>query len=132
MNHFILRFAIPCVLLLLVGCGLVTVPVYNLSERQVIAPKAVSLDEVQKAIIRAGASLGWQIVPRGTGYLEGITTWNVHRAHVDIKFDTKTYSIMYKDSDNLKYDGTNIHRVYNAKVQDLDKSIRAQLNLIGI
>ncbi len=132
MNHFILRFAIPCVLLLLVGCGLIAVPVVNLSERQVIAPKAVSLDDVQKAIIRAGASLGWQIVPRGTGYLEGTTTWKAHRAHVDIKFDTKSYSIMYKDSDNINYDGTNIHRVYNAKVQDLDKSIRVQLNLIGI
>lgn len=41
-------------------------------------------------------------------------------------------SINYKDSDNLKYDGANIHPFYNTRVQDLDKSIRTQLNLIGL
>jgi hypothetical protein len=131
MKQAILKWGIPCALLLLVGCR-GPVPVYNVTAAPVVTPKPASLDEVQRAIMRGGVSVGWQIVQRGPGNLEGITTWNVHRAVVEIRFDTKTYSINYKDSDNLKYDGASIHPFYNQKVQDLDKSIRTQLNLIGM
>jgi hypothetical protein len=46
---------------------------------------------------------------------------------VDIPYDTRRYSIVYKESANLGYDGTNIHRNYNRKVQELDRAIQDQL-----
>jgi hypothetical protein len=131
MKTAILRWGVPCALLLLIGCR-GPVPIYNVSAAPVTTNKPATLDEVQKAIIRGGVSIGWQIVPRKPGILDGVTSWATHRAVVEIKFDTKTYSINYKDSDNLKYDGSNIHPFYNQKVQDLDKSIRTQLNLLGM
>jgi hypothetical protein len=47
---------------------------------------------------------------------------------MDIKYNTKSYSIEYKDSQGLKYDGTNIHKNYNSWVMNLDNRIRAQLS----
>jgi hypothetical protein len=49
-------------------------------------------------------------------------------AKVDVKYDTKTYNITYKDSSNLEYDGKNIHKNYNGWIQNLDNGIRAQLS----
>ena len=39
----------------------------------------------------------------------------------------KNYSINYKDSTNLDYDGTNIHRNYNGWIANLDRAIKTQL-----
>lgn len=44
---------------------------------------------------------------------------------MDITHDTKTYDIKFRDS-TLGGAGT-VHRVYNSWVQDLDRSIRAEL-----
>jgi len=49
-------------------------------------------------------------------------------AQVDIKYSTIAYSITYKDSSNLKYDGTKIHSNYNGWIQNLDKAIKIQLS----
>ena len=39
-----------------------------------------------------------------------------------------TYSILYRDSNNLDYDGVNIHSNYNGWVQRLSAEINAQLS----
>lgn len=121
-------FAAISALLLLVGCR--SAPLYNVTSAPVSAPKAVTLQDVEKAITRAGAGLGWQIVPREPGKMEGVLALRTHRAVVDITYDTKAYSIKYKDSSNLDYDGTNIHSNYNGWIQNLDKAIRTQLSLL--
>ena len=53
-----------------------------------------------------------------------------HRAVVTVIYDTKSYSIKYKDSSNLNYDGKSIHKNYNGWVENLDKAIRS--NLVSI
>ena len=45
-------------------------------------------------------------------------------------YSVKSYSIRYKDSTELGYDGGSIHQNYNGWVQNLDKGIRAQLNTL--
>jgi hypothetical protein len=50
-----------------------------------------------------------------------------HVAVVDIDYDQRAYNIRYKDSTNLDYTGTTIHRNYNGWVENLDKAIKAQL-----
>lgn len=120
-----LRFLIPAMALLVVGCR--TSPVYDVNQAQIVASRPVSMTEVEQTIRQAGASLGWQMVPKGPGNIEGTLILRDHRAVVDIRYDTKTYSIKYKDSSNLNYDGTNIHSNYNGWVQRLDNTIRARL-----
>jgi hypothetical protein len=48
-------------------------------------------------------------------------------AMVNVKYDTKTYSITYKDSSNLDYTGDSIHKNYNGWVTNLDHGIQSQL-----
>jgi hypothetical protein len=115
--------------ILLVSCR--TAPLYNVTNAPVMASKPdVSLSNVEKAIMRAGVSLGWQMRPTNPGHIEGTLILRTHTAVVDINYDTAKYSITYKDSKDLQYDGTNIHSNYNGWIQRLDSAIRSQLSLI--
>jgi hypothetical protein len=125
MSRSALKILIPAIALLMVGCR--TAPIFEVQSSPIVASRAVSMGEVEQTIRQAGASLGWQMVPRGAGSIEGTLTLRDHRAVVDIKYDTKSYSIKYKDSSNLGYDGSTIHANYNGWVQRLDNTIRARL-----
>jgi len=124
----VLKVLVPAVALLLAGCRIA--PVYEVQQAPVTSARAASSADVERAIRTAGAALGWQMLPRGPGSIEGVLVLRDHRAVVDIKYDTKSYSIKYKDSSNLGYDGTNIHPNYNGWVQRLDQGIRAQLSTL--
>lgn len=110
---------------LLGGCR--SAAVYNVQQAPVAANKAITMEDMQKAIVRAGAGLGWQMKVVQPGLIEGTLRLRSHMAAVDIKYDTKAYSITYKDSSNLDYDGTNIHKNYNGWIQNLDNGIRVQI-----
>ena len=114
--------------IMLGGCATPT-PVRNISAEPVVAPagRAVSLDEVGKAILRAGGTLGWQMKLVEPGYIVGTLKLRSHVAVVDIRYTTKNYNITYKDSTNLNYDGTNIHNNYNGWISNLDRAIKTQL-----
>jgi hypothetical protein len=114
------------VLAMLGGCR--SAGIYNVSAAPVAANKAVSMDDVQKAIIRAGAGLGWQMKPVEPGLIVGTLNLRSHMAMVNVKYDTKTYSITYKDSSNLDYTGDSIHKNYNGWVTNLDRGIQSQLS----
>jgi hypothetical protein len=64
------------------------------------------------------------------GNVAGTLVVRDHKAVVDVNYDLKSYSIKYKDSTNLSYNGTSIHSNYNGWIQNLDKAIRTQLSLI--
>src|ERR1700690_1055148 len=113
------------VVALLGGCR--AAEIYTVSATPVVANKAVSMEDVQKAIVRAGVALGWEMKPVEPGLILGTLHLRTHMAMVDIKYDTKTYSITYKDSTNLDYNGHNIHKNYNGWIQNLDSGIRSQL-----
>ena len=121
------KLVIPVLLLLLASCR--TVDLYNVQNAPG-ASKAVSMADVETAIRRAGHGLGWQITPQGPGKAEGVLVLRDHRAVVDITYDTKNYSITYKDSANLQYDGKTIHSNYNGWVQNLDKAISKELSAL--
>lgn len=122
-----LKVLIPAIALLVVGCRTL-VPIYEVQQAPLVASRALSMAEVERAIRTAGAGLGWQMVERGSGNLEGILFLREHRAVVDIRYDTNSYSIRYKDSSNLNYDGSTIHPNYNGWVQNLQRAIRAQVS----
>jgi hypothetical protein len=117
------------VLLLASGCG--TKPVYNVNASPVATSKSNPTQaDVEKAILRAGAALGWQMKPTKPGHILGTLNLRTHVAVVDVDYTPTTYSIKYKDSTNLDYDGTNIHNNYNGWIQNLEKGIRTQLSLL--
>jgi hypothetical protein len=85
--------------------------------------------QVRLAILRAGATLGWQMQDVQPNLIEGTLYLRSHKAQVDIPYSTGRYSIVYKDSVNLLYDGTNIHKNYNGWIKNLDRAIQAQLGM---
>jgi hypothetical protein len=93
-----------------------------------------SLEDVQKAIITAGAGLGWQMAVAKPGEIIGTLNIRSHQAVVSIPFTTKNYSILYKDSANLKYNAEKqtIHENYSGWIQRLDGAIRARLTAAGM
>ena len=102
-----------------------TAPIQNISGAPVPAGKTAQ--QVGDAIVAAGNSLGWQMKPAGPGRMTGTLLLRDHQAVVDIAYSAAAYSITYKDSSNLKYDGTTIHSNYNGWIQNLDKAIRVRL-----
>ena len=86
------------------------------------------LAKVKKAIVVAGTKAGWQMQPIADGHILAAIFSRGHTAKIDIKYSVDTYSITYRESSNLQYDGTNIHRDYNAWVNELNQNIRDELS----
>ena len=110
----------------LAGCR--TSEVYNVQEASLSTPPAAEMMQVENAIRRAGGGLGWQIKradPQQPGHLIGRLPIRSHVAVVDIKHNTETFSISYKDSTNLDYDSEEgkIHSNYNGWIQNLREAI---------
>ena len=101
---------------------------------QTATGKELSMEQVQKEIIAAGAASGWQMAVSKPGEIIGTLNVRSHQAVVSIPYTTKTYSILYKDSNNLKYDADRqtIHENYTGWVQRLDGAIRARLSAAGM
>lgn len=96
--------------------------------------KEPSMEEVQAAIIAAGAGLGWQMAVAKPGEIIGTLNIRSHQAVVTIPYTSKNYSILYKDSSNLKYDAENqtIHQNYLSWIQRLDGAIRSRLTAVAM
>jgi len=110
----------------LVGCK--NTPVYNIEKAPIT--KNHSQDEIAKAIIKAGASLGWKMKDKAPGEITGILNLRKHMAKVKIEFNSRNYSINYIDSSNLSYDGENIHKNYNGWIRNLDNKIQFEIDYI--
>lgn len=132
MNGKLLRlFAALAVVFLLTAFG-AGAPIYNVTASSIPPNPLATLENIEKAVIRAGMQLGWQIAPQGLGKAEGVLVLRTHRAVVDITYDTKSFSITYKDSVNLDYKAQDrtIHSNYNGWIQNLEKAIRIQTTVL--
>jgi hypothetical protein len=121
----LLSTAVATIALFSVGCA--SLPILNVTSAPVNAPKQLSMQEVENAITRAGKVMSWQMKSIRPGQLEGTLHLRTHKAVIDIIHTTSNYSINYKDSSNVDYDGTNINRGYNRWVKSLDDAIKIQL-----
>lgn len=129
MNKFskISVITITAALVFLAGCR--AAPIYNIDNAPIEVSAKHSSDKIKKAIIRAGVALGWKMKAKKKGQIIGTLFLRKFVAIVDIRYNTKTYSITYKDSKGLNYDGKNIHKNYNGWVKNLDRGIQAQLSI---
>ncbi|MEP7181071.1 MAG: hypothetical protein ABI886_02645 [Betaproteobacteria bacterium] len=109
------------------GCR--AVPIYNVADAPVIVStgRQVTMDEVKGAILRAGSRLGWQMSETSPGLINARIALRTHTAGVDVKYSTKNFSIVYRESTNLEASGGNIHKNYNGWIENLDRDIRAEL-----
>ena len=67
-----------------------------------------SMEQIKKAIITAGAGLGWRIASQSPGHLIGTLNLRKHTAIVDIKYTIENFSITYNSSTNLNYNQLHI------------------------
>lgn len=114
----------------LVGCRAATA-VYNVSNQTITTNKQqVALEDVEKAIIRAGVGLGWVMTKAAPGEIKATLNLRAHVAIVSIKYSTKDYTINYVSSTNLEYNAANntIHSNYNSWIKNLNQAIQVQLS----
>ena len=127
--------AIGLVLLLFAGCR-GGAPIYEVKSAPVPSPsgKELTMEQVRKEIMAAGVAAGWQMTDVKPGEL--LATYNIrsHQAVVSIPYNAKDYSILYKNSSNLKYDADakTIHPNYAGWIQRLDGAIRSRLSAAGM
>ncbi|OQW35410.1 MAG: hypothetical protein A4E19_01180 [Nitrospira sp. SG-bin1] len=136
MKHTISRWiAVGLILVFLSACR-GGAQIYEVKSAPVPSPsgKELTLEQVRKEIMAAGVAAGWQMTDVKPGEL--LATYNIrsHQAIVAIPYTTKNYSILYKDSSNLKYDAAakTIHQNYTGWIQRLDSAIRSRLSAAGM
>ncbi len=114
--------------LTLAGCR--TAPIKDVDNAPV--PPGATEEQVQKAILEAGSSLGWSMKAKYPGLIVGFLGLRNHMAEVEIPYTRRSYSIRYKSSSNLKYDPANktIHSNYNSWIENLDTAIRARVAVL--
>src|SRR5579884_2484331 len=99
---------------LLVACA-TGQPVHNITAASAVTASGhqPSAFAMKKAIMQAGLKLGWEMQPVKPGLIVATLHLRKHVAVVDVTYNTRTYSITYKDSTNLDYKDGKIHRNYN-------------------
>lgn len=105
-------------------------PVHDLDDQLVpvaVSGNRLSLDSVEHSILDASRKRGWIARVVEPGLIEAQISVRSHGANVLIPFSEDSYSIHYKDSENLDFDDGSIHRNYNKWVNNLSKTIRQEL-----
>ncbi len=87
--------------------------------------------EVQEAILRACNRSGWSAQVQGEGNISASIVVRANTAKVDIRYTPTTVSILYVDSQGLKYGDGRIHRNYNRWVTNLYHNIQRELGSRG-
>lgn len=118
---------VALVALAVITTGCRTNPVRDIVDAPVTSSSKATMADVGKTIKQAGTALGWGMREIKPGHIVGTLYLRDHMAKVDIKYNKKTYSISYKDSAELGYDGTSIHKNYNSWVSNLDKRIQSMM-----
>jgi hypothetical protein len=105
-------------------------PIYNVENAAVpITGKQLSVDQVRTAIVRALVQKRWNVSDESEGRLEATIHVRSHMARINIDYSPTRYSITYKDSAVLNYDGATIHRNYNRWIMQLQDIINRELLL---
>ena len=120
-------------LLILVGCR--TGAIVDIKDAAIPAAvgQNLTIDQVAKGIVAAGAKHGWAMTIQTQGHIVGTLILRGHTAVVDIFYSANSYSILYKDSSNLKYDAASktIHANYSSWVRNLHVAIQREFGGAG-
>jgi len=132
MKHSIKNILGIAVFLIFIVACVGTVPIQNMENVPIVTAsgKTVSLKQVEEVIKRVGIKRGWSMAQKGKGHIVATLFLRKHMAEVDITYDTKSYSINYKDSKELNYSEGAIHPSFNKWVAYLEQDIKVQLSLL--
>ena len=131
---FFSLFLLCAIMILFTGCRIGTV--YNVEDTPINtgSGKEPTLEEVEKAILSAATNSkpAWSMRVQKPGHIVASLHVRSHTAVVDIAYSTKSYSITYNTSTNLKYDAEEktIHSNYNGWIQNLDTAIKGKLSAL--
>jgi hypothetical protein len=93
--------------------------------------KSASADQIRRAFLAGGARRNWTFTDEGPNKLVGRLNVRTHQISVDIPIAEGKFSVLYRDSVNMKYgmeDGKKmIHPQYNNWVNNLLGDMRAEL-----
>jgi len=124
--------ALAVVMSALAGCAR-DVQIYNVSGHPVPqAARTLPLPEIKRAIMLAGVDRGWTFEETRPGEILGTLLVREHTARATIEYSQTEYSIRYKDSENLRYTGSTIHRNYNKWIKLLEQDIENALQKRGL
>jgi len=132
MKHSIRNIlSVAIFIVFVVGC-VGAVPIQNIENVPIVTASGndASLKQVEEVIKRVGIKRGWIMKMQGKGHIVGTLFLRKHMAEVDIIYDTKSYSINYKDSKELNYAEGAIHPSFNKWVAYLDRDIKVELSLL--
>lgn len=115
-------------LVILFSAGCRSATVYNPAPVTLTSATRGADTVLRDKIVAAGQSRGWTMQPEMPGLIVATYQKGIHQAVVDITYTPGGYSIAYRSSQNLKYDGTRIHPAYNAWVKELETAINSQIN----
>lgn len=112
--------------ILFVGC---TAPLFEVTDNEIEAgdEQEITQDQVKEAIMEAGKGIGWKMKDTEPGEIIGTYQSRKYSASVKIPYSPKEYSIFYKSSHGLRYNGVKIHKRYNELVKNLSAAIGREL-----
>lgn len=98
------------------------------------AGKAFTLKDVRKAVLSGAMFHHWQMESETPGKIRIKLDGRRDRAVLvmEVVYDTKSYSIKYVSSENLKYDGHSIHPSYARWMKNLTDAIDMQLKIMEL
>lgn len=114
-----------CAGMLLMGCR-AAVPIQNV-QHQALPVKDAKV--VERAIIAGTMKRGWNVRKTGPQVFEAVLDHHALHATVEIPYGEDYYSIIYKQSANLKYNGKKevIHPRYNTWILNLKRAINSSI-----
>ncbi len=116
------RVLIVFLTLILSACR--TAPIYNAKHIPISPDPSATEQDIEKAIWSAGRRLDWRIKKIRQGEMRGVYKKPTYTATVSIPYDRTQFSIIYVGSENLEYDGHEIHENYNVWIQRLADQIQ--------
>lgn len=126
-RHFLPTYAFILCLWLLSGCSNIQ-PVESFNNQPI--PSGLSNTDIENAIRTAGIKCHWIVTVENPNLIRGDLHFEKYYVHIDIPHDNRSYSILYRESTNLKYKNGEIRGGYNKCVEKLNRNIQVQLSLI--
>ena len=122
---------VACLIVLLSAC-VKTEPLYDVENEVIVtgSGNVPTIDQVRAVILQAVLKKGWRIAEEAPNNFEATLSKGRKIVRITISFTTTEYSIRYKSSQNLLYDGSVIHRRYNDWIEGLRKKINIGLSLL--
>jgi hypothetical protein len=99
------------------------VPIAEVHDAPLLTTPHNTLDQVTEAIGVAALSLGWDVEKQAPGVMQATLRLRNHVAVVRIEYDTRTFSILPVETQNIKREGDLIHPNYNGWIQNLQRRI---------